>query len=81
MRTTISLDDDLYSSLRERAARMGCSVSRVIEDAVRVALSTPEPTEEPFVLITYGEGGPVDGVDLDRVGALLAADDEGAYRP
>jgi len=81
MRTTITLDDDLYGSLRARAAHLGCTVSSLVEEAVRVLLATPEPVEEPFELITYGKGGPAEGIDLDRVGALLAADDEDTYRP
>jgi metal-responsive CopG/Arc/MetJ family transcriptional regulator len=37
MRTTITIDEELLDELKERAAREGTAVSRLIEDSVRLA--------------------------------------------
>ena len=36
MRTTIRIDDELYRSVKEQAARSGRTVASVLEDAVRI---------------------------------------------
>ena len=56
MRTTVTIADELLARLRKEAAKRGCSVSRVIEDAVRMALATGggSPEELPFRLATLG---------------------------
>ena len=80
MRTTISIDDRLGERVKRRAAREGLSVSafiaRVLDDALK--RTEPEPAP-PFRLVTVGEGGVLPGVNLDRPGELLVADDEGKY--
>lgn len=82
MRTTIILDDHLGERLRQEARKRKQSFSAFLAEAGRQALgeSVKNAPEEPFNLITYGKDGVVSGVDLDKTGALLAAEDEEAYR-
>lgn len=80
MRTTISIDDRLGERVKRRAAREGLSVSAFIARVLDDALKRPEPKAVPdFRLVVVGEGGVYPGVDLDRPGELLVADDEAAY--
>jgi len=81
MRTTISLDDSVFERLKSAAAQRATTVSRLIEDAVRVALDGGPAQEapRPFRLVTWGHGGPAPGVDLDRTSALLLAEDADRY--
>ena len=67
MRTRITIDDHLLELLKRRAAEQGTTVSRLIEDYVRVAAMprTAEAMEE-FELVTYGRDARATGVDTDR---------------
>lgn len=82
MRTTIILDDHLGERLRQEAHRRNQSFSAFLAEAGRNALAEKEGVvlETPFQLITYGKRGVQPGVDLDKTGALLVAEDEEAYR-
>jgi len=78
MRTTISLDERVFEAVKRRAAQEGRSVSayiaRVLDEAVK---RHEQPSDEqPFRLITVGDGGPFPGVDLDRPRELMVAEDE-----
>lgn len=82
MRTTITIDDAVLDDLKQRAAQRGTTVSRLIEDSVRLALAKPpEPsgTPEDFELVTYGRGGRFTQLDVDRPSALLERDDLERY--
>jgi plasmid stability protein len=80
MRTTITIDDDLFEALQARAREKGLSVSALVRDAIRSLLAEPEAVaERPFRLVTFGVGGALPGVDLDRTSNLLAAEDEARY--
>lgn len=80
VRTTILLSDDLAESFREAARARGQSLSAFLAEAGRNALkSEPSGDGERFTLITYGSGGTRPGVNLDRGGELLAAEDEDNY--
>lgn len=81
MRTTITLDDRLLEQLKQRAARSGTSVSRLIEQAARLLLRVPTQTreDEAFELVTYGAGGRFSQHNIDKTSALLAADDAERY--
>jgi hypothetical protein len=73
MRTTIHLPDDLLALLKRRAADTNRTLTAVIEDALRRAL-TPSPAPRrhtPVRLTTFGSGGLQPGVDLDDSSALL----------
>lgn len=82
MRTTISIDDRLGRRVQQRAAQLGLSVSafiaRTLDDALKRSPATPE---RPFRLVTVKGDGVVPGIDLDRHGALLAAEDQSRYGP
>jgi hypothetical protein len=74
MRTTISIDDGLLEGLKRRAAQRGTTVSRLIEDAVRLALASPSDAgavSDELELVTYGRGGRFTCLDVDRTSALL----------
>lgn len=80
MRTTITLDDALFEAARALARARGTTVSAFVADAVRRAVAEPNPTPAAFELVTFRGTGPAPGVDLDRVGELLVAEDDAAYR-
>lgn len=77
MRTTISLDERLVSQLKRRAAEQGTSVSKLVEQAVRLFVRTPRtPAESPtFELVTFGAGGRFSRHNIDKASALIEADD------
>lgn len=77
MRTTISLDERLITQLKRRAAEQGTSVSKLVEQAVRLFVRTPRtrPPSEAFELVTFGKGGHFSRHNIDKASALLEADD------
>lgn len=82
MRTTITVDDSILSDLKQRAAERGTTVSRLIEESVRLALAKPSESlalPEDFELVTYGRGGRFTQLDVDRTSSLLERDDMERY--
>ena len=78
MRTTITLnlDDRLFERLRKRAAASGTSISGLIERAVRLLLQPPLPHRRDHCeLITFGERGQFTAQNIDKISALVEADD------
>jgi hypothetical protein len=76
MRTTITLDDRLFERLRKRATTSGTSISGLIERAVRLLLQAPlPPRQDHFKLITFGERGQFTSLNIDKISALIEADD------
>ena len=77
MRTTITLDDRLFAQLKKRASESGTSVSRLIDQAIRLLIRTPRPSrrQERFELVTFGAGGRFSKHNIDNASALLEADD------
>ena len=77
MRTTISLDDRLLSQLKRRAAESGTSVSKLVEQAVRLFVRSPRtPTvRQTFELVTFGAGGRFSRHNIDKTSVLIEADD------
>lgn len=77
MRTTITLDDRLLAQLKKRAAESGTSVSRLVEQAVRLLIRTPRAPrrQDRFELVTFGAGGRFSRRNIDKTSALLEADD------
>jgi len=72
MRTTLRLDDTLMREAKRYAIDSGRTLTAVIEDALRAALSRRKralPTTR-VRLATYGRGGLLPGVDLDDSAAL-----------
>jgi hypothetical protein len=77
MRTTISLDDRLLDQLKERASESGTSVSRLVEQAVRLFMRTASAEKRPghFDLVTFGAWGQFSRQNIDKISALIEADD------
>jgi hypothetical protein len=78
MRTTITIDEHLLAEAKQAAARTGRTLTAVIEDALRQALSPAAPAakDKPVRLPTFGRGGVRPGVDLNSSVALLDLMDE-----
>ena len=68
MRTTVRLAPDLMRAAKAHASATGRTFTALIEDALRLAMSTEGPRRPPSgeTLPTYGAGGTMPGVDLDR---------------
>lgn len=82
MRTTITLDPSLLADLKRRAADSGTTVSRLIEDSVRLTIADrPAEDEEhqAFELVTYGKGGRFTDLDMDKTSTLIELDDIERY--
>lgn len=81
MRTTISLDERLLEQLKVRAAQQGTSVSKLVEQAVRLFVRSPRTPTAPqaFELVTYGKGGRFSRHNVDKTSALLEADDRDRF--
>jgi hypothetical protein len=78
MRTTLDIDDHLYRRAKSTAAERGCSVTSVIEEALRLALDAAEvPRQVPPLPVSKETGGVLPGVDLYDGRALRALMDEG----
>ena len=81
MRTTITLDDRVLAQLKKRAAASGTSVSRLIEQAVRLLIRTPSSSkrQERFELVTFGRGGRFSQHNIDKTSRLVEDDDVARY--
>jgi hypothetical protein len=77
MRTTITLDDNLFVRLKKRASESGTSVSRLIEQAIRLLMQAPPlaKRKRSFELVTFGAGGHFSNRNIDKTSALIEADD------
>jgi len=77
MRTTITLDDRLLAQLKRRASESGTSVSKLVEQAVRLFVRTPRSraTTESFEIVSFGAGGHFSHHNIDKTAALLEAED------
>jgi hypothetical protein len=83
MRTTITLDDRLLAQLKRRASETGTSVSKLVEQAVRLFVRTPRALAPPksFELVTFGAGGRFSRQNIDKTAALLEAEDLERFAP
>jgi predicted transcriptional regulator len=81
MRTTISLDDKLLDQLKARAAESGTTVSRLVEQAVRLFIRTPRAAKQHdrFELVTFGRGGHFSRQNIDKTSRLIEDDDVAQY--
>ena len=71
VRTTITIDDDLYRWTKALAASTGRTVGSVVEEALRAELFRAETVAERPPEIPTHHGGLRPGVDLDNSVALL----------
>lgn len=64
MRTTLDLDDHLLTEAKKKAADEGKTLTRLIEEALRLRLEPPDVAPGSFRLELLTRGGqPVAGVD------------------
>lgn len=71
MRTTITIDDDVYQRTKALAAESGRTVGSVVEEALRVRLALRSADSAPVRPLPTSRGGLLPGVDLDDSAALL----------
>lgn len=71
------MDERLIAQLKRRAAEQGTSVSKLVEQAVRLLVRTPRTRGAPqaFQLVTFGAGGRFSRYNIDKTSALSEADD------
>ncbi len=69
-KTTLNLDADLLREAKKRAAERGSTLTAVVEEALRAALTAPEPARpHRFRFVVVDGGGPplVDVADRDAL--------------
>jgi hypothetical protein len=71
MRTTLNLDDQLLIAAKHRALDEEVTLSRVVENALREALSKPSSGTSAIRLVTESGTGTRPGVNLDNTATLL----------
>ena len=82
MRTTISLPEPLLENAKQLAAERGMTLSALLEVAVRNLVLAPNRASSapPFRLHTVRGRLVNPSLDLDRISALVVAEDEASYR-
>ena len=77
MRTTVRLDDELLTRAKRAALERGTTLTAVIEDALRRALTPGDQSaREVLELPTFRGDGLQPGVDLDDTASLQDLMDE-----
>jgi hypothetical protein len=74
MRTTITIHDPLLEAAKQKALEKKCTLSSIVEDALRASLYQQDTAEqhqaaEPWP--THGGRGTLPGIDLDDNASLL----------
>lgn len=54
MRSTVIIDDELFRKAKQRAAALNTTLSAIVNQALREALSRPVAKAAPFQMITFG---------------------------
>ena len=85
MRTTLRLDDELYRQAKARAAALGISLTKFLEDAIRERLHAPLPAPRRKRLclpVSSATGGLAPGFSTleDAVAAADLADNRRVTR-
>lgn len=71
MKTTLNIDDATMVRLKQEAARRGCTMSELVEAALRLLFQEPKPKKKLPKLPTFDSGGPL--VDIADREALYQA--------
>jgi hypothetical protein len=59
MRSTIVLDDEVFKRAKQRAAELGTTLSDLVNQALRVALSAPPRPTTTFRMVAFGPKRPL----------------------
>jgi len=79
-KTSIMLDDQLGQRLRDAAKQEGKRLGALAAEASRAKLGETEQADFPaFNLITFGGGGALPNLGLDKTRALMVTEDESRY--
>jgi len=71
MKTTLNIDDSVMALLKQEAARRGCTMSELMESALRLLLTAREIPRPIPALPTFKSGGPL--VEIADRNALYEA--------
>jgi Arc/MetJ family transcription regulator len=71
MKTTLNIDDSVMADLRKEAARRGCTMSELVESALRLLLRSPKERRALPSLPKFKSGGAL--VDVADREALYQA--------
>lgn len=77
MRTTLTIDDQLYRSVKASAATRGATVSTLVEEALTLYLARPPESSPSMDLVVVGGSGPKPGIEINRNAEVRATLDEG----
>ena len=83
MRTTLTLDDEIATALKEAAYRSGTPFKTVVNATLRVGLTAIDapPKSKRYRVKPASLGGVVPGIDLDKALRLAESlEDEGVAR-
>lgn len=85
VRTTITLDDEVFRAYKQRAAARGTTFAQEVEDALRADLLHRDDSaaEEPFETLVFDGDGSRSLIDINDNRALLElmdADDRAGER-
>jgi len=72
MKTALNIDDTVMAELKREAARQGCTMSELVETALRLLLRSQRKREKIVALPSFRSGGAL--VDI----AKIAMPDRGA---
>lgn len=68
MKITLNIDDSIMVPVKREAARRGCTMSELVESALRLLLQSRKPVEDLPPLPTFKSGGHlVDIADRDAL--------------
>lgn len=72
MRTTVTLDDDLFATLQQLAGERGTAFKEVLNGTLRRGLTAPTAGEKTTWTMPSGNLGLRPGIDLDRAMHVVA---------
>lgn len=80
MKTTLNLNDELMRSAKAYAARQGSTLTRLVEDSLRIHLRAKRPRaaparRAPVIKVYRGQGGLLPGIDPTSNKSMLDAAD------
>jgi hypothetical protein len=76
MRTTVTIDDQVFRDAKQQAVREGRTLGDLITEALRTRLALKAAgAQEEYRVVTYGHGGPRPGIDITNNAAVRDAMD------